>query len=128
MPTVLGTFLTNSCTFYVMKSPRKDLVLIVLLVDPTAPPIVRDIPLETDVTDISNTSPEDYRRRHGNVAQVVTFDFKSQLQDLLGDKQIWGDPDNLLINREDNFAPYCNVSGARTMFLMVAGTAALWQL
>jgi hypothetical protein len=79
---------------------------------PTAPPILRDIPLETDVTNVSNTSLEDYRRRLGNGAQVVTFDFKSQLQALLGDKQIWGDLENLLINREDHFAPYCNESGA----------------
>jgi hypothetical protein len=79
---------------------------------PPAPPIPRDTPLETDVTNVSNTTPEDYRRRRGDVAQVVTLTLKSQLQDLLGDKQIWGDPENLLLNSEDNFAPYCNVSGA----------------
>jgi hypothetical protein len=78
---------------------------------PTAPPILRDVPLETDVTDVSKTSPEDYRRRIGDVAQVITFDFKSQLQDLLGDKQIWGDPENLLLNSQDHFAPYFNESG-----------------
>jgi hypothetical protein len=54
---------------------------------PTAPPILRDIPLETNVTDVSNPSPEDYRRRRCNVAQVVTFDFQSQLQDFLGDNR-----------------------------------------
>jgi hypothetical protein len=79
---------------------------------PTAPPIIREIPLETDVTDVDNTLPEDYRRQLGDVAQVITFDFKSQLQDLLGDKQIWGDPDNLLINKDDHFSPYCSESGS----------------
>lgn len=80
---------------------------------PTAPPVIRDVPLETDVSDISNVTIEEFRRRHGDVAKVVTFDFKSQLHDLLGDKQIWGDPDNLQVNKNqaDWFNPYHNDSG-----------------
>ena len=61
---------------------------------PTAEPIVYDVPLET------HQSKHDlrYSRRLRDVAQVIAFEFMKQLMDLLGDRQLFGNLDNLNVN------------------------------
>ena len=71
-----------------------------------APPIVHDVPLEVGV-DVLNPT-ETYKRGLRDVAQVIVFSFQEQLDDLLNDRQLFGNVENLVVNSKkvDHFRPY----------------------
>jgi len=64
---------------------------------------VCNIPLETTP---SNKDPLQQRRHLHNVVQATTYDFKEQLKDLLSDRELFGDLNNLVINPEDRWSPH----------------------
>ena len=63
-----------------------------------------------------NTQSRQGHIRGVDQTHVITFDFKEQLEDILGDQSLFGDLDNLVINRDvDNpgakWQPYSNTAG-----------------
>jgi hypothetical protein len=47
-----------------------------------------------------------YKRKTRDTVEVIAFDFKEQLLDLLSDTELFGNLDNLVINNDDPFGPY----------------------
>ena len=56
-------------------------------------------------------NPNQIRRGKRDVASVVKFDFEGMVLDLLQDRGIFGNLDNLVVNGEDPFHPYVNTTG-----------------
>jgi len=69
----------------------------------TTEPVVCDIPLQTNS---SNEDPLQQRRCLRDATQVITYNFKEQLKDLLSDRESLGDLNNLVINPEDRWSPH----------------------
>ena len=68
---------------------------------PSISPRTVHLPLEND-TDFNLS----YRRGHNDVASIPVFDFKEQLEDLLNDHLLFGDMENLQVNKENPFGRY----------------------
>ena len=72
---------------------------------PSAEPVIVRVPLETHFPKEKDISR---RRRLRDVKEVITFDFWTQLRDLLSDMTIMGDRNNLVINqgKDQRWNPY----------------------
>ena len=62
------------------------------------------------VTSLSNpyliTEPDCFHYRKREILNCISFDIECQLLDLLNDRDIFGDPKNLVVNQDDYFSPY----------------------
>ena len=75
-------------------------------------PICVDVPLANVHGDpLTVENPNQIHRRKRDVASVIKFDFEGMVLDLLQDRGIFGNLDNLLVNPVNPFHPYVNKTG-----------------
>ena len=75
-------------------------------------PVCVDVPLANVFGDpLATAHPDQFRRGKRDVASVVKFDFVGMVIDLLEDRGIFGNLDNLVVRRDDPFYPYANTTG-----------------
>lgn len=111
---IKGTF--NPCD---RKVSRKSYLKYIKKRFPTAKPLPVIVRLENRW----NLNENAGTIRQCDSVEVITFDFKDQLEDLLSDQTLFGDLDNLVINKNHDpgskWLPYNNIEG--TMYEVLDG-------
>ena len=74
-------------------------------------------PEEQAQNDIYRSVPQEIDNRKHFAINVIRFNIRNQLLDLLSDRTIFGSLDNLVVNAVNPFLPYTNSSGKSEEFL-----------
>ena len=73
-------------------------------------------------SDVYKTVPRQIDNRERLMVDVISFNFRNMLLDLLSDTSIFGDLDNLVVNKTNPYLPYRNTDGVQMRYWMVLGT------
>lgn len=71
-------------------------------------PLCKPVRLLGAINNRTLVRPDDFHNRRRELVNCYAFDMRAGLLDLLGDREIFGNLDNLVVNENDPFAPYEN--------------------